>query len=147
MNRNEILKLIAQIRGFNDDEKQLDTNSSTTDALESVVGSETCVSLDSDGEIGDSESISEHIRGVQLHGEISSLNSDLDAMVKKYGGKIYNDRLVDADVMSRKEYLSIVRDLTRDQVVSHPLVHVLFRSEGQSSSNFFEWINSFKEKR
>jgi hypothetical protein len=141
MTKDEVLKLIADIRGLNNHERNKMDNGGEMEITLST--SECSIEHEIEHEIDD-DAIKDF---TILDADKQEIKLDLDEMVSRYGGKIYNDRLVDANTISRKEYLSITKNLTRDQVMSHPLVHVLFRSEGQSSSNFFEWVNSFKEKR
>ena len=79
-------------------------------------------------------------------GEIE-VSEELKQLAKQYDGKIYNNCILENKIqMSRKDYLSISKKLTHKQLLEHPLLYVMFRSEGQGDANFFEWTARFKDE-
>jgi hypothetical protein len=46
-------------------------------------------------------------------------------------------------VMSKKEYLKHSKGKSQDEILSDPLLYVMFRSEDQSDVNFFSWLDRF----
>jgi hypothetical protein len=48
-----------------------------------------------------------------------------------------------AVVMSKKEYLKHSKGKSQDEILSDPLLYVMFRSEDQSDVNFFSWLDRF----
>lgn len=61
-----------------------------------------------------------------------------------FGGDVVNAYLLGTRQMTRKEYLSYSKGLTQEQLLQHPLLYCMFRSEDQGESNFFEWLARFK---
>lgn len=50
-------------------------------------------------------------------------------------------------VMTRKDYLKHTKNLTVDQVLADPLLHIMFRSEEQADPNFFTWLDRFPKAK
>jgi hypothetical protein len=61
-----------------------------------------------------------------------------------FNGTIVNGYILNNREMTRKEYLQYTRGLKHEEVLSHPLMYVMFRAEGQGEANFFEWLAKFK---
>lgn len=75
----------------------------------------------------------------------ASATSSLEDLHKIFGGNIVNKYLMDARQMTRKEYLNYSKGLKQSELLEHPLLYVMFRSEGQAQVNFFEWLDRFKK--
>jgi len=71
--------------------------------------------------------------------------SSLEDLQKIFGGNIVNKYLMETRQMTRKEYLSYTKGLAQSELMDHPLLYTMFRSEDQAQVNFFEWINRFKK--
>lgn len=75
----------------------------------------------------------------------ASATSSLEDLQKIFGGNIVNKYLMDTRQMTRKEYLHYTKALNQSEVLEHPLLYIMFRSEGQAQVNFFEWLDRFKK--
>jgi hypothetical protein len=62
-----------------------------------------------------------------------------------FGGDVSNVYLLGTRQMTRKEYLNYSKGLSQKDVLEHPLLYCMFRSEGQGEGNFFEWLSRFKK--
>lgn len=74
--------------------------------------------------------------------------SSSNSLAEQYNGKL-SERgfVIDNKIqMTRKEYNSITKNLTYEELFKHPLMYVLFRAEGQSTPSFPEWTSSFERK-
>jgi hypothetical protein len=49
--------------------------------------------------------------------------------------------------MSKKDYQKHIKGKTQDDILSDPLLYILFRSEEQSESNFFQWLDKFPKAK
>ena len=58
---------------------------------------------------------------------------------------ITNNKILGGRTMTRKEYLQYTKGLMREDVNNHPLIHKMFRSEGQSEAFFTKWLDRFPE--
>jgi hypothetical protein len=74
----------------------------------------------------------------------TSATSSLEDLQKIFGGNIVNKYLMDTRQMTRKEYIHYTKGLKRSELMDHPLLYLMFRSEDQAQVNFFDWINRFK---
>lgn len=64
----------------------------------------------------------------------------------KYGGEIKDSGyIIGGRQITSREYSSIVRGMTQNELLYHPMLYKLFRAENQKESNFIQWINKFKE--
>jgi len=52
------------------------------------------------------------------------------------GSKIVNKTIMGGRQMTRKEYLKIVRNMTKTEFYNHPLIYKIFRAEGQVEASF-----------
>lgn len=75
----------------------------------------------------------------------ASSSTSLDDLQKIFGGIIVNKYLMETRQMTRKEYLQYAKGLKQSDVLDHPLLYSMFRSEDQSQVNFLEWIDRFKK--
>lgn len=66
---------------------------------------------------------------------------------KMFPGSTISDggKIMGGPQMSRKEYLKVTRNLTRDEVLYHPLHFKMFRAEGQTEAFYFRWVDRFPE--
>lgn len=61
------------------------------------------------------------------------------------GSKVVNGFLLEGRQMTAKEYQKYVRNMTSDEFLEHPLMHKIFRAEGQINPNFMEFSERFKK--
>jgi len=90
------------------------------------------------------EAVQDHGASEHTEGEGSENNDILLGYISLYGGRILNKHVLDSRQLTRKEYLSLTKGLTRSQLLEHPLLYAFFRAEDQNEFNFFEWIKRFK---
>lgn len=138
MSKEDVLKKLAQITGkvLIDEEvyKEIDlsiTCQDTDNSEEEIV--------DDASEVGDNNE----------PGPSEEPAQESSAQVKEYletfGGELVNNHLLNSRQMTRKEYLQLSKSLKQEELLAHPLLYVMFRSEDQGEQNFFDWINRFKK--
>lgn len=82
------------------------------------------------------------IRPIRAH------SSELIELAMKWGGtigatgKIINNKVE----MSRKDFLKYSKDMTQEQALNDPLLHVMFRSEEQSQASFWDFLDRFPKE-
>ena len=134
MSREDVIKKIAEItsKEFDYVESEGSSSSSHFDNNEEKI-------MDDVGEAGNNNT--ESVTQVSTTGSSTSL----DDLQKIFGGIIVNKYLMETRQMTRKEYLQYAKGLKQSDVLDHPLLYSMFRSEDQSQVNFLEWIDRFKK--
>lgn len=134
MSREDVIKKIAEItsKEFDYVEDERSSSSSDFDNNEEKI-------VDDAGEAGSNSTES----ATQVTTAVSS--TSLDDLQKIFGGVIVNKYLMEARQMTRKEYLQYAKGLKQSEILDHPLLYCMFRSEDQSQVNFLEWIGRFKK--
>lgn len=70
----------------------------------------------------------------------------LEDLAKQYDGVVVNKRVMDNKItMTRADYLKISKNLTQTELCNHPLMYIMFRSEGQGTASFIEWTARFEK--
>lgn len=71
-----------------------------------------------------------------------------DAYIQQYGGKMSdNGKLIcDTKQMTKKEYLAETKGLDEQDILAHPLLYLMFRSEGQTEGHFVQWLSRFSKE-
>lgn len=59
--------------------------------------------------------------------------------------EVRNNKILDGRDMTRKEYLKYTKHLSKQEVLNHPLMYRMFRSEEQMEGNFHSWLDQFEE--
>jgi len=63
----------------------------------------------------------------------------------RYNGVMVGKFVLDNKIqMTRKDFFKTSKNLTHDEIMNHPLLYVMFRSEGQMEPNFIRWMEGFK---
>lgn len=79
---------------------------------------------------------------------IKPFAAELVELAMKWGGtigstgKIINNKIE----MSRKDFLKYSKDMTQEQALNDPLLHVMFRSEEQSQASFWDFLDRFPKE-
>jgi hypothetical protein len=79
----------------------------------------------------------------------SARDTSRDAeLILRYGGKMSdNGKLIcETKQMTKKEYLTETKGLNDKDILAHPLLYVMFRSEGQTEGHFVQWLSKFAEE-
>jgi hypothetical protein len=68
--------------------------------------------------------------------------------ISKYGGKMSdNGKLIcETRQMSKKEYLIETKGMDERDILSSPLLYLMFRSEGQAEGHFVQWLSRFSKE-
>lgn len=73
-------------------------------------------------------------------------SSEIKAYLVLFEAKdVRNNKILDGRNMTRKEYLKYTKKLSKQEVLSHPLLYRMFRSEEQMEGNFHSWLDQFEE--
>lgn len=75
-------------------------------------------------------------------------NSKDSEYILRYGGKMSdNGKLIcETKQMTKKEYLAETKGLDEQDILAHPLLYLMFRSEGQTEGHFVQWLSGFPEE-
>lgn len=134
MSREDVIRKIAEItsKEFEHVENERSSSSSDSDNNEEKIVDDACEVRSNSAE-----------STAQV--TTSSTATSLNDLQKIFGGIIVNKYLMDTRQMTRKEYLQYSKGLKQSDVLDHPLMYSMFRSEDQSQVNFLEWIDRFKK--
>jgi hypothetical protein len=110
---------------------------------------------DDNEEIGDNQEIKLALRRMDVQKQTTDKNSESKTIERdgeitlytiKYGGKLSANGVVICHTkdMKRVEYNQITKKMTQKEVLNHPLLYVLFRSEEQKEGNFHAWLATFE---
>ena len=134
MSREDVIKKIAEITSKEFDYVESERGSSSSSAYNNEEKT-----MDDVGQIASDSS--ESITQVST----ACSTTSLDDLQKIFGGNIVNKYLMDTRQMTRKEYLQSTKGLKQSDVLDHPLLYSMFRSEDQPQVNFLEWVGRFKK--
>jgi hypothetical protein len=134
MSKDEVLERLAEITGK---AKEQDDVQDQRDNPPADIDNNEEANVDDAAEAGSDNSGSDDTA--------ASSSSSVEEFQKIFGGNIVNEFLLDGRKMTKKEYTQYCKGLTQTELLAHPLLYMLFRSEDQSQVNFFDWLNKFKK--
>jgi len=78
--------------------------------------------------------------------ESYEVTEELLALQKLFAGsKIVKNKILYGRQMTKKEYNKYVKGLDLESYYKHPLMHKMFRAEGQTDPNFMSFTNRFNK--
>jgi hypothetical protein len=66
----------------------------------------------------------------------------------KYGGRLSENGVVISHTkdMTHAEYKSLTKNMTQNELLKSPLLHVFFRAEGQTEGHLWNWLDKFPKE-
>ena len=145
MTTEQIMMKLAQIRGINNEQ------------LEDVRGNISSERISEEDKRVVDESAAEPIESSAPAeeqssghtGEIGNWSEELKALASLWNGEISErGMIINSTIeMSKKEYMKQIKGKTQDDILSDPLLYIMFRSEEQGDANFFSWLDRFPKAK
>ena len=80
---------------------------------------------------------------ISTNEETSPTTSLLEYQKMFEGSRIVNKKILGGKQMTKKEYRKIIKGMSRSEMYKHPLMHKMFRAEGQNEAQFPTWCKRF----